>query len=42
MERAFADVNHKYERVREVVEGLQLSEDDLSHSVDTLSRRYPF
>jgi len=40
VERAFADVNHKYERVREVVEGLQLSEDDLSHSVDTLSRRY--
>ena len=40
VERAFADLNHKYERTKEVVAGMQLSEDNLKHSVDSLNRRY--
>jgi hypothetical protein len=40
VERAFADLNHKYERAREVVAGLQLSEDALKQSVAALSSRY--
>ena len=40
VERAFADLNHKYERAREVVAGLQLNEDALKQSVAVLSSRY--
>ena len=38
MEKAFADLNHKYERAKEVVEGL--SEDNLKKSIDGLKIRY--
>ena len=40
VERAFADLNHKYERTKEVVAGMQMDEDNLKHSVDSLNRRY--
>ena len=40
VEKAFADLNHKYERAKEVVEGLQLSEDNLKKSIDGLKIRY--
>ena len=40
VEKAFADLNHRYERVKEVVEGLQLSEDYLKKSIDGLKIRY--
>ena len=40
VEKAFADLNHKYERTKEVVAGLQLSEENLKSSVDILSGRY--
>ena len=40
VERAFSDLNHKYERAKEVVEGLQLSEDNLKKSIDGLKSRY--
>ena len=40
VENAFVDLNHKYERTREVVEGLQLSEDALKQSVAALISRY--
>ena len=40
MEKAFADLNHRYERAKEVVEGLQLCEDNLKKSSDGLKNRY--
>eukprot|EP00092_Neocalanus_flemingeri_P024561 GFUD01026639.1.p1 GENE.GFUD01026639.1~~GFUD01026639.1.p1 ORF type:complete len:561 (-),score=195.52 GFUD01026639.1:35-1717(-) len=40
VERAFADLNQKYERAKEVVAGFQLTEDSLKCSVDSLSKRY--
>ena len=40
VERAFADLNHKYERAKEVVEGLQLSEVNLKKIIDGLKIRY--
>ena len=40
VERAFADLNNKYERAKEVVAGFQLSEDNLKQTVEALSSRY--
>ena len=40
VEKAFSDLNHRYERAKEVVEGLQLSEDNLKKSIDGLKSRY--
>ena len=40
MEKAFSDLNHRYERAKEVVESLQLSEDNLKKSIDGLKIRY--
>ena len=40
VEQAFADLNNKYERAKEVVVGQQLSEDDLKGHVDDLTSRY--
>ena len=40
VERAFADLNNKYERAKEVVAGFQLSEHNLKQTVENLSSRY--
>ena len=40
VERAFADLNNKYERAKEVVAGFQLSENNLKQAVEALSNRY--
>ena len=39
VEKAFVDLNHKYERTRQVVTGLQMSEDNLKQSVEDLTNR---
>ena len=40
VEKAFADLNPKYERTKQVVTGLQMSEDNLKQSVEALTTRY--
>ena len=39
VEKAFADLNHKYERTKQVVTGLQMREDNLKQSVESLTTR---
>ena len=39
VEKAFADLSHKYERTKQVVEGLQMGEDNLKHSVEVLTSK---
>jgi hypothetical protein len=39
VEKAFVDVKDKYERTKQVVEGLQMSEDNLKQSLEVLTTR---
>ena len=39
VEKAFVDVNHKYERTKQVVAGLQMREDNLKQSLEALTTR---
>ena len=39
VEKAFVDLNHKYERTKQVVEGLQMGEDNLKQSVEALTTK---
>eukprot|EP00090_Calanus_glacialis_P047031 TRINITY_DN9522_c0_g1_i1.p1 TRINITY_DN9522_c0_g1~~TRINITY_DN9522_c0_g1_i1.p1 ORF type:complete len:359 (-),score=131.42 TRINITY_DN9522_c0_g1_i1:126-1049(-) len=40
VEKAFGDLSHKYERTKQVVTGLQMREDNLKQSVESLTTRY--
>ena len=39
VERAFKDLNNKFERAKDVVAGLKSCEDDLKQNVEVLSKR---
>ena len=39
VERAFTDLNNKYERAKEVVAGLKCTEDNLKANVEVLTSR---
>ena len=39
VEKAFVDLNHKYERTKKVVTELQMGEDNIKQSVEDLTNR---